>query len=185
MDCDQLASAFHRITESIRTGSDPGICWSQILRTTAQDGNHSLMNLSILKDVGSIQSQLIRILRTEPMPPGVDSLFFGLFDEIISGSESAGFYVSGYSGDGFDGCVTPSTEPAYFPNRRFLDSQVLKAIKAEGKRHSNHPGERDVIDYAVMFGGAAILAKFSCIQLGFKLPIYVGFDSGDLARIAN
>jgi hypothetical protein len=36
-----------------------------------------------------------------------------------------------------------------------------------------------------MFGTAATSSKFATRLLGITLPIYVGFDSGDFARIAN
>jgi hypothetical protein len=59
---------------------------------------------------------------------------------------------------------------------------LLNTIK-EAERQV--PERREILDYAVMFGGGGVIAKFALAALNVKRPVYVGFDSGDHERISN
>ncbi len=59
---------------------------------------------------------------------------------------------------------------------------LLNRIK-EAERQT--PDRRDFLDYAVMFGGGGVLAKFALSALSIHLPVYVGFDSGDFELIST
>jgi hypothetical protein len=61
-----------------------------------------------------------------------------------------------------------------------LESPLLDRVKVEAL----HAGEDyNSYDYALMFGAAAILAKFAMRELGLKETLLVGFDSGDRAVV--
>jgi hypothetical protein len=187
-DTDDLARTFERIAELVRSEAEPLSCWSKVLKITGQRSEDSVASLDIVSDIASIARRLALIFAMEPLPAGVTFLWFGLFDRIIEGDQVQGYYVSGYTGASpEDGCVV------YMPGDRYLTSAVLNSISAaverirNSTRHKNGqvPDGDPIRDYALMFGAAAILTKFAILSLTVRLPIYVGFDSGDFALIAN
>jgi hypothetical protein len=79
-------------------------------------------------------------------------------------------------------------EPPYFPAHRCMRSGLLDKVKNQSVRLGTSlvaNEQRRTLDYALMLGTAALLSRFAALSLGIKMPIYVGFDSGDFARVAN
>ena len=184
MNTKQLAVAFHKIVAVVNASEDPISCWSTVLKITGQIHNRRLRAAAVDAEITSVAEQIKRTVLAEPIPDGVRSLYFGLFDEVAAGSEQTGYYISGWSGENpeqWDG-----EEPRYWPNGRYMISDWLNDIRREAvhKRDSVHR-EREVLEYAVTFGAAAILSRFAARSLCLGLPIFVGFDSGDCARVAN
>ena len=189
MDCERLAAIFERIAELVRSNDDPRSCWSGVLEITGHSSNASLAGLDFPGDVASLVTQLDGVLAAEPIPSETKFLRFGLFDLLVGDQEAEGYYVSGETG------TNPGAdmEPVYWPEGRYLKSCVLYRIKANivqirnqsGLAKTALPHEYDALEYAVMFGAAALLTKFTVRALGIRLPVYVGFDSGDWALIAN
>ncbi len=68
----------------------------------------------------------------------------------------------------------------YFPEHRFLDSGLLQGIKIEVTCGG---GDYYFYDYALMFGAAAMLAKFVLRERGAPYALVVGFDSGDIVGV--
>jgi len=60
--------------------------------------------------------------------------------------------------------------------QRQLHSDVLEQIKAA---EAEFPGKAEVLNYALMLGGAALIAREVVQNLKVSLPVYAGFDSGD------
>lgn len=188
MDCDRLLAQFHRIVEAVRSEDRPLSCWAEVLEITSQRSNEALAGLDIVSDIISLTEQTDRLLRAAPLPTGVTFLWFGLCDSAIGDREIEGYYVSGWSGTNPD----EDRSLAYFPESRWLTSSVLNSIKDALRRvekaalHTGkeRPEDYHVLDYAVMFGAAAILTKFAIQPLNAqKIPVYVGFDSGDWALV--
>ena len=189
MDCDPLAAVFERIVKLVRASNDPQSCWSGILEITGQISGASFAGLDFPTDVASLVTQLEGVVAAEPIPSETTFLWFGLFDLPVGNQEAEGYYVSGETG------TNPGAdmERTYWPESRHLKSSVLDRVKTKivqirnelGLAKTELPSEYDVLEYALMFGAAALLTKFTIRALGIRLPVYVGFDSGDWALIAN
>ncbi|MBZ5686003.1 MAG: hypothetical protein LAP86_13305 [Acidobacteriia bacterium] len=175
--------------ELVRSSDDPQSCWSTVLEITGQSSSGSFATLDFPADVASLVAQLDVVLAAEPIPSETTFLWFGLFDLLVGDQEAEGYYVSGGTG------ANPGAdmERIYWPEGRYLKSSVLDRIKAKIVQIRNEsalaktelPHEYDVLEYAVLFGAAALLTKFTVRALGIRLPVYVGVDSGDWALIAN
>jgi hypothetical protein len=189
MDCDRLASLFGPIVELVRSNDDPESCWAGVLEITGQTSNATLASLEIESDLLALITRARGILAAEPISPEATFLWFGLFDLRIQDKEVEGYYISGWTG------INPDIrrQRAYWPEGRYLTSNVLDSVKSEIVRIANQsrlakkelPLEYHMLDYAIMFGAAALLTKFIIRGLAIELPVYVGFDSGDWALIAN
>ena len=180
MDIDKLTDAFHRIVASVLSEDDLDCCWAAILRITGQAENRTLAKADIHADVKSVSVQLTRAIQSDPIPSTVKLLWFGLFDERQGEKELAGYYFVGWMNETQiqDGGTAP-----YSPAGRYITSTLLNTIKDESCKFSERDDQFAVLDYAVMFGAAAALSKFSAQISCIQLPIYVGFDSGDFACV--
>lgn len=188
MDCDRLLAQFYRIVEAVRSKDRPLPCWAEVLEITGQRSNEAVAGLDIVSDMISLTEQTDRLLRAAPLPAGVTFLWFGLCDVVIGDQDIEGYYVSGWSGTDPD----EDRSLVYFPESRWLTSSVLNGIKDALRRvektaldaGKERPEDYHVLDYAVMFGAAAVLTKFAIQPLNArKIPVYVGFDSGDWALV--
>jgi hypothetical protein len=138
-------------------------------------------------DVASLASQVEGVIAVDPIPSEVTFLWFGLFD--LRTGDNVGFYISGGTGTNPD----RDQRRLYWPEGRYLTSRVLDTTKAtimQVKRSARQKGkelsdEYHLLDYATMFGAAALLTRFAIRSLTIRLPVYVGFDSGDWALVEN
>ena len=170
------------MVETISSSNDLSKCWQEILKITEEQGNEALASANIRSDLDSIVAQVKNTLDTQPPSSEIRLLWFGLFDGLRGDKEYAGYYIAGWTGE--EQLVEGGPIP-YFPESRYITSQLLDAVKNEAVRIGRNSPKFCVFDYAVMFGAAATLSRFAAQSLGITLPIYVGFDSGDFARIAN
>jgi hypothetical protein len=133
-------------------------------------------------DAESIAHQLRLIASVDHVPDDVTFLYFGLFTGMDekSGGQIPGFYVSGGTQTDFPPVVESPRDLTYFPPNRFLWSRLLSRIQVE----ANGGGEDyNFFEYPLMFGAAAILAKFALRKLGVDKHLMVGFDSGDILLV--
>jgi hypothetical protein len=187
-DTAALAATFHKIVALVSTSDDLLSCWSAVLDITGQRADGFLAPQNVRADVAFVSAQLERIFSAAPLPKKVTYLYFALFDQIENGREMPGYYVAGYGGASADEELRDGREPLYWPANRYLRSTMLNRIKDEVLRQrASGAGSQQsrVLDYAITFAAAATISKFSVLNLAIKLPVYVGFDSGDFARIAN
>jgi hypothetical protein len=182
MSINELANTFYRMVDTISSSNDLNRCWRDILEITGEQGNMALASAEIKSDLDSIVAQVKKTLHTQPPSSEIRLLWFGLFDGRRGGKDFAGYYLAGWtSKEQLDG----GGPPPYFPESRYFTSQLLDTIKNEALRIGTDSPKYSVLVYAVMFGAAATLSRFATRSLGITLPIYVGFDSGDFAKIAN
>jgi len=127
-------------------------------------------------------AQVKNALDTQPPSSEIRLLWFGLFEGLRGKEEYAGYYLAGYTGE--EQLAKGGPAP-YSPDSPYITSQLLGTVINEAVRIGRASPRFSVFDYALMFGAAATLSRFAARSLGITLPIYVGFDSGDFARIAN
>jgi hypothetical protein len=155
----------------------PDECWGR------------LRKLDTRRDVAGISSWLEAVLLNEPPPPSINALYFGLFDEAQEGLNSrCKLYVAG--SDRFDASGQSAewaVDPVYFPEGRYAPSEVLLSLSAEARTCSG--GEaREFIEYLLCLGYASLAVKESRrslaanpkLNLVLRVPMAVGFDSGDV-----
>lgn len=177
-----LASTFLTIAELLRASSDMRDCWRKIL-ASARVEDRGLTDAKIEEDVARVGAQLSQILTQDPPPSDLAFVYFGLFEK---GSHQhrarrAGLYVAG--GVGNPERSLDEGRLSYSPHNRFLESSLLLAVARATRAQSSN--QRQVFDYLLTFGAAGLIAKFSSLSYGIPLPVFVGFDSGDYARVAN
>jgi len=167
--------------DAVSTASTPGDAWAGVVRAGTNNGGtipDELIHANAAQEVAVVASQLRGIVQRNPMPADLTFFYFGLFAaaDLDSGEERAGFYVSGGTSAAPQPIIDSWRDLPYFPEDRFLVSPLLEQIKVEALR-----GEEfyDFFDYAMMFGAAAMLAKFALRELGITKTLVVGFDSGD------
>jgi hypothetical protein len=159
-----------------------------VIQATKQAGNLALAHADVASEIASVAESLKQILDREPIPSDVRCLYFSLFDRVQGEKEAIGFYVSGWASEDADDELAEGGEPLYFPKRRNMRSGLLDKVKSQSLRAGSSSvanEERQLLEYALMLGTAALLSKFAALTLGIKMPVYVGFDSGDFARVAN
>jgi len=190
MDFDRLLAQFHRIVEAVRSKHQPLSCWSEVLEITGQRSNEAVATLDVRTDIVALTEQIAHLLQANPLPGEVAFFWFGLCDLLIGDKEVEGYHVSGLSGTGPD---DENQSTVYPPQEaHWLESRVLNGIKDAIKQTeraalaagNERPEDYYILDYAVMFGAAALLTKFAIEPLNLQIiPVYVGFDSGDWALV--
>ena len=140
----------------------------------------AIRRVSVERDVASLRDEVARILEEEPPPASIAAYYFGLFDAADdAGKEVCGFYIAGV--DKLDPEADDFLcDPPWFPESRFLESEVLTALKeAELVARSKRAEHGSFIGYAGQLGIAMVLARFARSSLPAAAPIVVGFDDGD------
>ena len=159
--------------------------WKEVIEVAGQMGvaiADDLRRVSAEAEAQIIAGQLRTIVERNPIPPSVTFLYFGLFGAVRlgAGEEAAGFYVAGGSSSDAEPTIDRPGDLVYSPLDRYLESPLLERVKAEAL----HAGEDyNSYDYALMFGAAAIRAKFAMRELRLNQTLLVGFDSGDKAIV--
>jgi|SRR5579864_1349852 len=167
---------YHAVADLLQTEPNPTRCWQALLALAGLSSEERFKGVEVQDDVNTVAQQLREVWKQEPIPGGTAFLFFGLYDLANQNTlqAQAGFYLSGGDGDPIKHLTAGKL--SYFPVRRQLHSNVLNRIKAaEGE----FPRESDFLDYALMLGGAALIAREAVANLNVSLPVYAGFDSGD------
>jgi len=175
---------FEALRTAVSESSTPAAAWQAVVAAVDATGYHvpaELRAIDASGEVGRVAAQLVAGLAEEPPPANLSFLYFGLFDswDPATEREGAGFYFSGGSGDPEEAIA--DGDLAYMPETRYLESELLAAIKAAAPALG---AESPAFDYGLMFGAAALLAKFAAREAGLTWPLLVGFDSGDVAHVA-
>lgn len=177
------AEGYNAIVDLIQREREPSICWQELLTLTKQSGIHRLTAVDVSAEIVSVAYQLESIWSHEPIPEGATFLYFGLYDlhDEKMPRGRAGLYLSGGSDPNPTeelrvGCALP-----YLPKNGHLKCELLEQVKIA---EAELPAEADVLDYAVMLGGAALIIKGATQVRGVSLPVYVGFDSGDFLLVS-
>jgi hypothetical protein len=181
MQLEELGTLFKRIEQETRTNPDPALCWQHVLDIAGQSSDPILAALDFPNEAEATTEQIRSIFAHEPLPSDVAFLYFGLYDRADSQDQfpSAGFYVAGGSGQDPSEALD-SGNLTYVPKHRSLNSDILNRIRELAYQR---PEMRQLLDYTILFGAAAILAKSVVANLGLRLPVYVGFDSGDYGLV--
>jgi hypothetical protein len=171
------------VAEIVSGADDPVSSWRKVIEfTRANIGGGKLeLPLDINAAVSTAAREIDLKWKEEPVPNGIKFFYFGLFDLRLSGDprDYAGFYISG--GEEYDPSDSDSLcKLEYFPENRILRLSFLDSIKEVGKEN---PSIYPFVDYAVIFGAAAVVAKFSLKSLGQIQKLIVGFDEGDYAEM--
>lgn len=140
----------------------------------------AVKDLDIARDVALVKEQINIITKSEPIPPDVTCLYFGLFTAAYEGTDKpcAGFYISGvvdYDPEDPDSVC----DPFYFPEERYIQSPILDVIMDYAQ--SDLPIS-ELMDYAIMLGAAGLIAKYA-MQEKQQLQVVVGFDDGDAMEV--
>lgn len=180
-----LGATFHAMLAAVSGASTADEAWKEVVAVGGQMGSvipEDLRRMSAKAETQTVASQLRGVLERNPIPPNVTFLYFGLFTalRVGSGEEAAGFYVAGGSSTEAEPTIDRPEDLAYSPLDRFIESPLLERVKAEAPRAGE---DHEFYDYALMFGAAAMLAKFAMRELGLKETLVVGFDSGDRAVV--
>jgi len=184
MELDSMETYLAQIEMAVRTQKNPDQSWSEVLRIARMSDHPLLALLDVSAESDAIVKQVVEILGKEPPPPDLTFVYFGLFD-LLEGTDqqpSAGYYMAGGSANDPAQALAVG-DLSYFPDHRFLQSSLLDQIKEVGRQARDT--QTSVLDYAVMLGAAATLAKAVACRLGFNVPVFSGFDSGDFVQIAG
>ncbi|HEY8310485.1 MAG TPA: hypothetical protein VIG47_08010 [Gemmatimonadaceae bacterium] len=176
---------FQAMWDAVRAADSAEAAWRAVVGVGIPAGisiREELLSFDAGTEVRKIVAQVRHTMQQEPPLEDLTFLYFGLFTSVSPGApggEGAGFYVSG--GTGSDPEADVHQRLTYFPDHRFLGSGLLQGIKMEVTCEG---GDYEFYDYALMFGAAAVLAKFAVRELGLPYAVVVGFDSGDIVRVA-
>lgn len=183
-----LAQAFHQVVDMADRAESASGGFQDLLAFLEAHAPYSLSSLrtiDIVQDVSRLRTQLAELLRSEPPPTSVDTLYFGLFDGADdNGIEQIGFYVAGV--EGFEPTNPDSLcEPVWWPEGRHLSSDALDAVKAAelSAAHKELQDERQLLGYAGQLGVGLLVSKFASAGLRPGTRCVVGFDSGDFSEV--
>jgi hypothetical protein len=179
-----FARFFDDILAIARRARSPSSGWARMCaRATTEIGAMAiapLLQLDLGEDARDLRRIVAGIRRREPIPRGVDTLLFGLFDALgEDGQPETGFYVAGVRG--FDPADGDSLcEPAWWPDARYIGLDTLDVLHrtALASRNKQH---KQLLDNTLRLGAAALLGRFSAGRVGLR--IVVAFDDGDFAEI--
>jgi len=180
-DIEAVNGAVGRI---VRAASSPATGYSELLRFCKGQcpGLPKLFEQANAEaETSGLAAQLKRTIATSPIPAGVTTLYFGLFEATSEERDSpyGGFYVSGVQHFDSDDLDTLCAPP-YYPENRYLRSRLLdRAVQAAAADRQNG----QFIFYVMMLGVGGILARFAAKRLALKQKVVVGFDDGDVIEV--
>ena len=155
--------------------------WKNIIRwVSGRSGLDStqLPSIDIEEESEKLTSQLAAALSNHPIPQEIRFLYFGLYE---MADHRCGFYVSG--GERAPENPTALTDSSLtHPERVYLHSRLLDELLRKSKEV---PELDSWFGYALSWGAAAILAKYSARAVGLSQELLIGFDSGDVERIKS
>jgi hypothetical protein len=174
---------YRAIVDLVQREPDPSSCWKKLLILTKQSGIPRLIAIDVNAEIASVAHQLETILSHEPAPQDTTFLYFGLCDlhDERMPRGRAGLYLSGGSSPNPSEDLRVGGTLPYLPKNGHLKCELLEQIKIA---EAELPEEADVLDYAVMLGGAALTVRGATQVRRVSLPVYVGFDSGDFLLVS-
>ncbi len=177
------AEGHHAIVDLIQREPNSCICWQRLLTLTKQSWIQRLTAINVGAEITSVAHQLATIWSHEPVPREATFLYFGLYDlpdeKLPRGR--VGLVLSGGSSPNPTEELTAGCTLPYLPKNGHLKCELLEQIRIA---ETELPEQADVLDYAVMLGGAAITVKGAIKVRGVSLPVYVGFDAGDFLLVS-
>lgn len=184
-----LESSFYHVCALVNSTPNARDGWRSLASYLAAEvGAHvaeSLQAVSIDRDVAAVRSQIESAALRDPLPDGIDALWFGLFDtRDDDGAEQAGYYIAGIRG--FDPEDPDSRcSPAWWPEGRYLECEALATIKTLelDARARGDEAASSFLGYAGQLGAALLVSRFAARALAGQRQVVVGFDSGDYATV--
>lgn len=165
--------------------------WLQYCRDSAPDLQSTWDEISRLDfdaDFRYLTRWVTDLIRTEPLPPEVNGLWFGMFNPILDdGRPTCQVYLAGSTR--FDKSEPYSDwqcGPEYWPNGRYANSEILTAI------YRMFESIEDEVNY--LGEGCLCQGYFACVIANWcgspladslmgadrQRAITMGFDSGDM-----
>jgi hypothetical protein len=187
MTFDELAAKAREVQKMIiaaPTEAPPGLLWQRILAVCGQAKNLNLSSLDLELGSRLAADQVKEIIAAEPLPENLTFVYFGFYDSLGSDASARPVRVGFYLAGGTDINCWEALEHgdlSYFPINRHLHLDMLDRIMYESPELLN---KRDVFEFLLLFGAAAVIARSVVSQLGLHLPTFVGFDSGDFFKVA-
>ncbi|WP_309897151.1 hypothetical protein [Archangium sp.] len=143
-----------------------------------------LRALDVDRDVQHLARWLTHLFETEAPPVEMTGFWFGLFNPYRGGKPSADLYVAGNPYDARNGDWP--CNPAWFPQGRYAQSQVLADIYSIAYEHSEGALMNEAA-YPLTLAFAALSVRTLAQKLDRRLLLagapertfVVGFDSGD------
>ncbi|MBL8755004.1 MAG: hypothetical protein JNK15_16990 [Planctomycetes bacterium] len=184
-----LESSFHHVCRLVNAAPTAQAGWHSLasffVAETGASALEALQAVAIDADVADVGSQVESAMRRDPIPEGIDALWFGVFDACDDrGAESIGYYVAGIRG--FDPEDPDSRcSPAWWPEERYLACEALSTIKRLEleARARGDAASSAFLGYAGQLGAALLVSRFAARALAWQRQIVVGFDSGDYAVV--
>ncbi|HEX6040212.1 hypothetical protein [Longimicrobium sp.] len=166
-----------RASDSAETG------WMALLAETERHGAvpPELRAWDVAAEVAQLRAKVEEVIRGAPLPPGTKFIWFGLFDARDEETDLpvAGFYLGGGPDENAELAIAEG-RLEYLPESRYLISPLLDAIEAAAERDEY---DYRLMNYALVFGAAALLARHATEGLLDGYSLVVGFDEGDYATI--
>lgn len=182
-------SSFHHVCALVNAAPTAQAGWLSLAAFLASEVGSSVLEalqaVAIDMDIASVQSQVESAVRRDPIPDGIDALWFGLFDACDDeGAELIGYYVAGIRG--FDPEDPDSRcSPAWWPQERYLACEALSTIKRLeiDARAQGDTAASSFLGYTGQLGAALLVSQFAARPIAGRRQIVVGFDSGDYAVV--
>jgi len=142
-------------------------------------------------DVRGLVHWLAMPFQTEPHPRPLKALWFGLFNPILDGEESADMYVCGSERFTPDPASNSwSVAPDWLPRSRCAESHILRNIYRIAYSRNGLQNDAEyplVLGYAVFAVRNLLATADAPLILGSSpsLGVAVGFDSGDFILLGR
>jgi len=180
MKINYLARKLTEIAKIVRDSADPTAGWLNFSQSADELVDDNLKNPELRHEILEMAAKLSAIWATEPPLPNISFLYFGIFEAVDNKNGVVpNLYVSGGTGADPEEKLN-SGNLSYLPKARFLDPSLLRLLASSRPLNSK---KAEAFDYLVVFGASAILVKFALKACSITLPVFVGFDSGDFARV--
>jgi len=160
----------------------------------------AIAKLDYQADLTALSAWLTNLLSTEPPQKKIKAYYFGLYTESADEGSYCRLYLCGTEQfDPDDDSGDWACSPAYWPKKRYADSQVLRSISRLLRENSKTPEDHSnyiQADYLLCLGYATLatmyLAQTIQPELWLVAPsgnnissraIAVGFDEGNILHI--
>lgn len=143
-----------------------------------------LRKLAFARDQQCLKQWLDQLLTHEPPPHEINAFWFGLFNPVINGKATCGLYLAGTETfDRNDEDFEWACDPAWFPNVRYAESQVLDGISQQLNTANSTVSS---YEYVLCLGYAGLVVNHLAATLPLSKwlgekssrAVAIGFDSG-------
>lgn len=178
-----LASLFSAVEATVLTAATPIQAWAGIIAVVDATGYpvpKAIREYDITPLVVGLAQRLHALAAADVPPAGLTFYHLGLYDarDPRTTAETVGVYFAGGTGDPVRSLTRG--ELTYRPNGGVLESTFLNALRAAA---SDLGAARNVFEYGLLFGAAAVLARFAINPGEGVRAVTVGFDGGDYTII--